>query len=349
MCFLRNRRIRSRSLNFSVSFLPIFLLFFFLPALYTSCTSRIIRLERKLGKEDAEFLYQVDYIMTRKERKIFLELPDSEREQFKEDFWKRRDPTPDTEENEFRTEYYNRLEAANELFRDERKEGYLTDRGRIYILFGPPQIRDIHLIEDRDPLSPLYMKCGEVWHYGRFPVVFVDSNCTGNYRLATYDLSPFRNLDMSYGYDVEYLHDLSQRLALAQETFLEEKDIFDFSLDVKKISIEPNRAEAMVMVEVPYKGIWFKAEDEWLKTTLELHLELKDFEGRLIWDYDGVYEVKLRESELKEKRREKYKIEVPLSIEAGIPGLRQGKNKLSAVLKNRTGDEELKKVIEFDF
>ena len=342
-------RMRSRFWNFSIFFLPVFLSFFLLPAIYTSCTSRIIRLERKLGAEDARFLYQVDYIMTRKERKIFLELPDSEREQFKEDFWKRRDPTPDTEENEFRTEYYKRLDAANELFRDERKEGYLTDRGRIFVLFGPPQYREIHLTENRDPLSPLYRKCGEVWYYGRFPVVFVDSNCTGDYRLATYDLSPFSHLDLSYGHDVEYLHDLSRRLAVAQETFLEEKGIFDFSLDVKKTLIEPNRAEGMILIEVPYEGIWFKAEDEWLKTTLELHLELKDLEGRLIWDYDDVYEVKLRESALKEKQREKYKIEVPYTIEGDIAGLRQEKSKLHALLKNRTGDEELKKVIEFNF
>jgi len=340
---------RSGLWNLSISFLPVFLLLSFLPALYTSCTSRIVRLERKLGQEDAEFLYQVDYIMTRKERKIFLELPDSEREQFKEDFWKRRDPTPNTEENEFRTEYYNRLDAANELFRDEKEEGYLTDRGRIFVLFGAPQNREIHLSENRDPMSPLYMKCGEVWYYGRFPVVFVDSNCTGNYRLATYDLSPFRSLDLSYGHDVEYLHDLNRRLALAQETFFEEKDIFDFSLDVKKTLIEPKRAEGIIVVEVPYKGIWFKAEDEWLSTTLELYLELKDFEDRLLWEHDGVYEVKLRESELKEKRREKYKIEVPFTIEVSIPGFAQGKNKLNAVLKNRTGDDELKKVIEFNY
>jgi len=349
MCFFRDRRIRCRSWNFSISFLAVLFSLFFLPALYTSCASRMIRLERKLGLEDAEFLYQVDYIMTKAERKIYLELPDSEREQFKEDFWKRRDPTPDTEENEFKKEYYNRLDAANELFRDERKEGYLTDRGRIFILFGPPQYREIHLTENRDPQSPLYRKCGEVWYYGRFPVIFIDSNCTGNYRLATYDLSPFSHLDLSYGHDVEYLHDLNRRLALAQETFLEEKGVFDFSLDVKKTLIEPDRVEGMIMVEVPYQGIWFIAEDEWLKTTLELRLELKDSGDRLIWDHDGVYEVRLRESALKEKRRERYKIEVPFSFEVGIVGLRQGKSKLHAVLKNRTGDEELKKVIDLTF
>jgi len=87
---------------------------------------------------------EVDYIITDEERKAFSRLQtDDEREQFIEQFWMRRDPTPDTEENEYREEHYRRIAWANEQFASGIP-GWKTDRGRIYIKFGPPDERDEH-------------------------------------------------------------------------------------------------------------------------------------------------------------------------------------------------------------
>jgi GWxTD domain-containing protein len=54
------------------------------------------------------------------------------------DFWASLDPTPDTFMNEKRRDYWSRVLAANDLFRDSTRPGWLTDRGKIYILLGPP-------------------------------------------------------------------------------------------------------------------------------------------------------------------------------------------------------------------
>ena len=62
---------------------------------------------------------------------------DEERDQFIEQFWLRRDPTPDTVENEFKEEHYRRIAYANEHFASGIP-GWKTDRGRIYIMYGPP-------------------------------------------------------------------------------------------------------------------------------------------------------------------------------------------------------------------
>src|SRR4051794_25567382 len=49
----------------------------------------------------------VAYIITHDETRAFKALQtDEERENFIENFWRRRDPDPDTEENEFRDQYY---------------------------------------------------------------------------------------------------------------------------------------------------------------------------------------------------------------------------------------------------
>jgi GWxTD domain-containing protein len=61
---------------------------------------------------------------------------DDERDQFIEQFWLRRDPTPDTIENEYKEEHYRRIAYANERFA-AGIPGWRTDRGRIYIIFGP--------------------------------------------------------------------------------------------------------------------------------------------------------------------------------------------------------------------
>ena len=105
--------------------------------------------EEKLRKE-LETPYRkwlnedVAYIITDEERAAFKRLQtDEEREQFIEQFWLRRDPTPDTLENEFKEEHYRRIAYANENFASGIP-GWKTDRGRIYITYGPPDEKESH-------------------------------------------------------------------------------------------------------------------------------------------------------------------------------------------------------------
>ncbi len=80
----------------------------------------------------------VIYIITDEEMAVFKSLTtDEERDQFIEQFWLRRDKTPETAENEYKIEHYRRILYANEKF-TAGIPGWKTDRGRIYIMFGPP-------------------------------------------------------------------------------------------------------------------------------------------------------------------------------------------------------------------
>jgi GWxTD domain-containing protein len=98
-----------------------------------------------MGKEYKEWLEQdVPYIITDDERKAFKQLSnDEEREKFIESFWDRRNPNPDSEDNEFKDEHYRRIEYANDHFA-AGVPGWRTDRGRIYIVFGPPDEIESH-------------------------------------------------------------------------------------------------------------------------------------------------------------------------------------------------------------
>ena len=86
----------------------------------------------------------VAYIISDEERAAFKSLQsDPEREHFIEQFWLRRDPTPGTPENEFKEEHYRRIAYANDHFA-AAIPGWKTDRGRIYITYGPPDEKESH-------------------------------------------------------------------------------------------------------------------------------------------------------------------------------------------------------------
>lgn len=286
--------------------------------------------EKNLPPDQTEFLSQVRYLISREEKNTFLHLPDSERPRFIEEFWKRRDPDPETEENEFKVEYFKRMEKANELFLGEGKPGWLTERGRIYILFGPPSERI------PSPASSRFAgRCQELWYYGDFPVLFVDVNCTGSFTLATIDLS--------------HLNELNLALADAQKAVRAggRQSFLDFSLNLKKKKDGGDRVEGLVLIEIPYRFIWLSAEGERLKTTLELSLRIQDGHGALLWEFRQSYELALTQAELSTYQDKKYSLEIPFLIERKPEELREGKSKLEVVLRNLTGKEEVRKTAEF--
>ena len=86
----------------------------------------------------------VRWIISDEEKKAFMQLSnDEERDKFIESFWDRRNPNPDSEDNEFKDEHYRRIEYANEHFA-AGVQGWRTDRGRIYIVYGPPDEIESH-------------------------------------------------------------------------------------------------------------------------------------------------------------------------------------------------------------
>ncbi|OFV83741.1 MAG: GWxTD domain-containing protein [Acidobacteria bacterium RIFCSPHIGHO2_01_FULL_67_28] len=156
------------------------------------------KLEQELQTAYKKWLQEdVAYILTGEEKEAFLHLnSDEEREQFIEQFWLRRDPTPDTVENEFREEHYRRIAYANERF-SSGKPGWRTDRGRIYIAWGPPDEIESHPsggayyrpIEEGGGSTSTY--AFEIWRYRYLEGVgqevileFVDPSMSGEYRLT---------------------------------------------------------------------------------------------------------------------------------------------------------------------
>jgi GWxTD domain-containing protein len=100
---------------------------------------------KELDKQYKEWLSEdVVYIISPEERTAFLQLDtNEEREQFIEQFWLRRSSNPDLPDNDFKEEHYRRIAYANEHFASGIP-GWRTDRGRIYIIWGPADEVDSH-------------------------------------------------------------------------------------------------------------------------------------------------------------------------------------------------------------
>jgi GWxTD domain-containing protein len=139
----------------------------------------------------------VAYIISDEERKAFKNLSnDEEREAFIENFWLRRNPNPDSPDNECREEHYRRIQYANDHYA-AGKPGWKTDRGHIYIAFGPPDSTDSHpsggsyqrpIDEGGGETSTFPF---EVWHYrysvgvgNNIDIEFVDTCQCGDYHFT---------------------------------------------------------------------------------------------------------------------------------------------------------------------
>jgi GWxTD domain-containing protein len=152
----------------------------------------------KLGGVYKKWLDEdVRWIITDEELSAFKKLTtNAERDQFIEAFWQRRDPTPDTAENEYKEEHYRRIAYANEHYA-AGMPGWRTDRGRIYIMYGPPTSIDSH------PMGGPYQRSAEegggstttfpfeVWRYRylegigqEIEIEFVDDCGCGAYEMT---------------------------------------------------------------------------------------------------------------------------------------------------------------------
>ena len=243
---------------------------------------------KKWLKED------VVYVITDEEIEVFDKFTtEDEKEEFIEQFWHRRDPDLRTAANEYKEEHYRRIAYANERF-PSGLPGWKTDRGRTYIIHGPPTqvtsragggfyARPMHEGGGVTSTYPF-----EVWRYrhiegigGEVELEFVDASLTGEYRLS-----------LSSDEKDALLHLPGAGLTLAEERGLMEKkdrpffspgrqrnypmmatrqkdDPFDrFDLYVKiqaPKAIRYNDLKEMVQISVGYETLPFEVRQDYFK------------------------------------------------------------------------------------
>lgn len=113
-----------------------------------------------------------------------------------DEFWKRRDPLPITELNEYRDQFFERVRYAADAFRESAGTGWMSDRGRVYIVLGPPD----QILERGAGIGDLTGQSAvEEWTYvnapgGRVSLLFHDRTGFGQFELVPSSAATFRGI-----------------------------------------------------------------------------------------------------------------------------------------------------------
>lgn len=263
----------------------------------------------------------VGYIITDEERQSFKRMStDDERQSFIESFWLRRDPTPDSAENEYKEEHYRRIAYANERYASGIP-GWKTDRGRIYITFGPPAEIESHPsggsyqrpIEEGGGTTSTYPF--EIWRYrwiegigNDVMIEFVDPTMTGEYRM-TMDPSEKDALLMVPGAGLTLMEQMGlsskadrfsrtdgTRLGTGNQPMSARMNQFErlhqFAMLQKPPSIKFKDLEAAVTSTIKYNLLPMRARADFMRitgssimTNLTLQFDRRDLEFQ---DKDGI-------------------------------------------------------------
>ncbi len=283
----------------------------------TSCAT-IPQKRYVLDPSSKEFLSKTRYTIKKQEKDIFLSTPPEKRQEFVNEFWKKRDPDPSTEINEFKEEYFRRLEISNALFKEGTTPGWLQDRGRIYTILGPP---------DNRLVNPGFKDFHyENWYYWpNYVIVFEDRDLNGEYQITQAGEFTLVNI----------LKDPQQSWRVTKVD--NKKVVFAFELKI----LQESDGLQKIQMKIPFNNIWMSDEGDKLETTLTVTAEIEDAttEER-IWDTQKDFVLSLTEEELENMAEESYTVEIPLSLP-------EGSYAMTILLKNSTGEEVVRRHMAF--
>jgi GWxTD domain-containing protein len=286
--------------------------------------------DEKLRKEmespfDTWLKVDVAYIITDAERKAFAQLGnDDEREQFIEQFWLRRDPTPDTVENEFKEEHYRRLAYANERFASGIP-GWKTDRGMIYIKYGPPDEIESHP-EGGPYRRPIDQGGGqtstypfEQWRYryldgigNNVVIEFVDQTMSGEYRITIdpNDKDALRNMPGSQQQNQNAntasslgrneFDSIEQLANLYKPPAIKFKDLEDavttsvrynalpLRVQTDFIPVTPGSTSSLITIQVDRDGLLFQEHDGYAQAVVNIYGRVTTVSQRVVQVFEDV-------------------------------------------------------------
>jgi len=282
----------------------------------------------------------VPYIINDTEKEIFINLPSEiDRGKFIENFWRKRDPNPSTEKNEFKLEYYRRIALANKFFGSSAIKGWRTDRGKIFILLGPPN-------EIQRNLNPSYLSSQvfhgpkEIWSYWNLPnpklppnleFVFIDQQGTGNYVLDT-NLRLWQgeafDLDIDdISFQLDYIENISEAMKNPFEKLNKLKGIITtqvtydqipFDYDLFYLKGKEKKILVPIVVKIPYSNIPNKMKGDKYCYSLTLVANASNSLGQIVFEKSKDINFKISPNELASREGETLRVQTTLYLEPDV-------------------------------
>jgi GWxTD domain-containing protein len=283
----------------------------------------------------------VVYIITPAEKQVFLMLADeAERGRFIESFWKKRDPDPATPKNELKDAFYRRIALANKYFGASGIAGWRTDRGRTYILLGPPhQIgRDFDSGSQTSSSSTSYAE-KETWQYWGLPnpklpynmeFVFVDKLGNGNFVLDRDSLASTSSSSSDNMRDLTYQFDRMEMIAEAQRNPFENlpvvkpevttevsTNLLPFQFRLYTFKGDGGKVHVPLIIDVPYASLPTKAIEGKEYTSLNLVARIDDAHGKALAEKKRAVNFRLNPEEKAALKNEALQIQTSLELNPG--------------------------------
>ncbi|MFP4081305.1 MAG: GWxTD domain-containing protein [Candidatus Aminicenantes bacterium] len=266
----------------------------------------------QLDPQSRGFFLTARFIMTDEEKEIFTRLPDKKsRKEFIQEFWEKRDPDPSTEENEARKEFQNRVETANHYFKEGTGPGWKTDRGRIYLLLGPPDKKI------QQPFLDLpSMKARIVWAYYqyRMAVEFVDRNGTGDFRINNYP--------------VKLINAMEREKLLFSIKEEEKEEPADFQVEYK-------RDQQEIIISIPAQDLYYQQQDQYLVSDLQFEFFIYKEEGKKVGRFTREKQFKMLEEKV---------LDLEFITFTFPYKLKPGEYYVDVLVKDREGINKLRKI-----
>jgi len=201
-----------------------------------------------------------------------------------EEFWLRRDPTAGTAQNEYKEEHYRRIAYASERFPTSTQPGWRSDRGRVYIIFGPPDENESH--PAGDGTSPPY----EIWRYAwienlgaNVALTFYDPERTGAYRLLQPDLVISSGQDAGSVQPIAVSSDAPEAAA---------NSCLVCSVSVRlRPPVDTPSFLARIEVTLGEEGLTFRSEDGFQKAVVNVYARVTSADRRPINVFEDVLTV----------------------------------------------------------
>jgi GWxTD domain-containing protein len=310
------------------------------PAAFGGWRTAAAQAKEPLSEASKQWLEEVvPYIITPREKDVFVNLPtELDRGQFIETFWKKRDPNPRTPENEFKLEYYRRIALANKFFGTGGVPGWRTDRGRLYILLGPPKEIERDLTYSGSVLT-ISQGPKETWQYWGLPnpnlpynleFTFVDKFGTGNYVLEqTLKMDQGRNeafdpSDLTFQFD--YLETISEAMKNPFENLEKLKGVITTQVTYNLIPFQygafsfkgtEKKSLMPLLVAIPYASLPSKRSGYDYFFSLNLTVNVSNPLGQVVFEASKDLNFKKTATELERLLNTSFRFQTSFSLEPG--------------------------------
>jgi len=278
----------------------------------------------KMTPEHQEFYNYARYLFTKYERKIFHNLTtDEARERFIQNFWEIRDPTPFTPDNEFKLEMEQRYDYVSKYLKEGPIPGWETDRGRIYLMLGPPSAQQ----ENQVNLGTM-IRWYIWWYYDEYDVYiqFYDDIGHGIFRmdLANVSLGLLDVLDNKKYFIVDKEGKIKWETLDIDINYDSKTRGFLVEISTKNLNYEKvSESSAEMLAKIKVDLVVYRSD------------KADDF-----YRYSEVKSVKVRKEKLLEKNAF-----ISLAVPLELP---TGKIKIDAIISDALGDAVYRKFISLN-